>query len=1111
MSFSRLHLLLRTLRHYWRVQLAVALAAAIGVAVLAGSFLVGASVKASLRALTLERLGPVRDALVSELFFQEDLARRLNQASGETSSTFCSAIIFAGSVRHADTNARASQVQIVGATQEFWDFMGVSSLRWDAFPDPEESVVLNEALAREIQAKEGDEILVRAERPSAIGRNTYLGDRDATVATLRLTVTRILPEQGIGRFGLTPSQQQPLNLFIPLKTLQGRLEQEGRVNTLLASGTQAAPQELLDRVATLDDLGLQIARKTSDRPKVSVQPCATLEGDRIFLSPAVEEAARRSATELSLEAAPVLTYLANTIRAGDRTIPYSVVTGTDRVGPDTPGPRPGEIFLNQEAADDLQTSVGCPVGLTYYVPTARGELLEETTTFTLAKIVPMQAPWADPTLAPNFPGLADKPKLSNWDAPFKIDHNRIRTRDDEYWEDYRATPKVFVALETARAKWGNPYGNLTSVRFWEPGGGEVSAARLEVLSQSLRQGISPTSVGMVFMPVLEQGLAASQGTSDFGQLFVGFSLFILVSVAALIQILFRLGIEGRARQFGLLRAVGFTTRQANRLLLSEAAIVAAAGGAVGLLLAVGYAALMVHGLNTWWVGSIGSPFVRFALSPGALGGGFMGGWCVALAASWWAVRDLAKISECQLLAGRIERTVSPSGARRGPRRWAVGLGALAILLLAGAFLAPAQLQAALFFTTAAALLAAALSGFALYLRSEGETRIERISLTRIARAAARRQPGRNLLIVALVATATFLIVAVGANRQTARTRASDKASGTGGFALLAETAVPLYQPIQTLLKDRGFPLSEIPKGGLYALRLRPGDDASCQNLYQAREPRLLGVDAAFIERGGFTFSASEAHDPEKKVNPWKLLERPGEEGVIPVIGDYTTVYWLLHLGLGKEITVAGHRLRIVGLLNKSVFQSELVMSAENFERLFPDNPGWSVFAVDASGRDATTLGAQLEETLDDYGFDATSASDRLDSLMTIENTYLATFQSLGGLGLLLGTLGLALALVRNLLERRRELALLQALGFRFRSLLWLALSENLFLLTVGMGMGALCALLAIAPALLSRAAMPDWTGLLVTLTGVFLFGAVSALLSATLALRVPVQDALREE
>jgi hypothetical protein len=421
------------------------------------------------------------------------------------------------------------------------------------------------------------------------------------VATLRLTVARILPGQGIGRFGLTPSQQQPLNLFIPLKTLQDRLEQEGRVNTLLASRSQTAPQELLDRTATLDDLGLQVNRKTSDRAKATVEPCATLESDRIFLQPAIEEAARRSAEQLSLNTEPLLTYLANTIRVGKQTIPYSVVTGADQVGPASVGPRADEIFLNEAAADDLLASVGSPVGLTYYLPSTRGDLIEKTTTFTLAAIVPMRAPWADPTLAPNFPGLAENAKMSNWDAPFKIDHSRIRPRDDAYWDDYRATPKAFVPLWRAREMWENPYGNLTAMRFWETRGGAVEAERLEALRHSLRREIPPASVGMAFAPVRAQGLAASQGASDFGQLFVGFSLFILVSVAALIQILFRLGIESRARQFGLLRAVGFTTRQANRLLLAEAALVAALGGALGLLLAVGYAVLMVRGLNTWWV------------------------------------------------------------------------------------------------------------------------------------------------------------------------------------------------------------------------------------------------------------------------------------------------------------------------------------------------------------------------------------------------------------------------------------------------------------------------------------------------------------------------------
>ena len=70
--------------------------------------------------------------------------------------------------------------------------------------------------------------------------------------------------------------------------------------------------------------------------------------------------------------------------------------------------------------------------------------------------------------------------------------------------------------------------------------------------------------------------------------------------------------------------------------------------------------------------------------------------------------------------------------------------------------------------------------------------------------------------------------------------------------------------------------------------------------------------------------------------------------------------------------------------------------------------------------------AELERSLADYGFDATSVADRIAAFHRVENTYLSTFQSLGSLGLLLGTAGLAAVLLRNVLERRRELALLRA-------------------------------------------------------------------------------------
>ena len=66
----------------------------------------------------------------------------------------------------------------------------------------------------------------------------------------------------------------------------------------------------------------------------------------------------------------------------------------------------------------------------------------------------------------------------------------------------------------------------------------------------------------------------------------------------------------------------------------------------------------------------------------------------------------------------------------------------------------------------------------------------------------------------------------------------------------------------------------------------------------------------------------------------------------------------------------------------------------------------------------------------DLGADAMPTAERLAEFHTVENTYLSTFQTLGGLGLLIGTVGLAAVVLRNVLERRRELALLRAVGYR---------------------------------------------------------------------------------
>ena len=132
-------------------------------------------------------------------------------------------------------------------------------------------------------------------------------------------------------------------------------------------------------------------------------------------------------------------------------------------------------------------------------------------------------------------------------------------------------------------------------------------------------------------------------------------------------------------------------------------------------------------------------------------------------------------------------------------------------------------------------------------------------------------------------------------------------------------------------------------------RVRPGDDTSCLNLYQPRNPKIVAPPDSFIRDNRFTFQNSLASTAEQN-NPWLLLDRQLEDGAVPVIGDANSLTYVLHLKVGDEMTVDGAngplKLRIVAALSDSIFQSELLMSEKNFLRLFPSEEGYRMFLVD---------------------------------------------------------------------------------------------------------------------------------------------------------------------
>lgn len=1029
-----------SLRFYWRTNLGVLAGVFVASAILTGSLTVGDSVRFTLKQLAMARLGNVTLALaLPEHFFREKMAVDL---SAELKSPVAPLLQMRGSAALPDGSARANDVQVLGVDERFWQLGGAHDADF----------AVNARLAEQLGVRVGDTIVVRVEEPALVPRDAPLSGRSDSTIAMRIRISAIAGDDGFGRFSLRANQVSPFTVFVPLSALQNQLKHAGRANMLL-TGAGADANQALRKVWTLADAGLEV----SDNPR-------ELRTDRVFLDPAVTGS-------LPPGGSGVLTYFVNEIRLGEKATPYSFITATGT------GQKDDEITINSWLADDLGAKEGDELTLRYYVIGDRRELVEQTARFHVRTVTPLTR---DDSWMPPFPGLSDVSNCREWDPGIPIETDRIRPKDEEYWKNYRGTPKAFVTLAAGQKLWANRFGNLTAMRF--PAGTDVAA--------ELRSRLDPAAVGLFFSPVREQAMAAGRESMDFGQLFVGFSLFLIVSALLLTAMLFVFNLEQRTAEIGLLRAIGFTPGRVRQLVLGEGFTIALLGTMLGVPGGVAYARMALYGLSTVWRGAVGAAQFRYHAEPATLAAGAGVSLVAALLSLLLVQRSQMRRAPVELLAGSGKLPLPGSGRGGLWPGIAACVGALALL--------PVR-NAGAFFGAGACLLIAGIGFSRWWLARLAETASLHIAgLQQLGWRNVSRRPGRSLTTISVLAGGVFLLVAVNAFHQDAR----PDAPGTGGFALFAQSALPVYDDLNSAAGRELFGLPEeiMKQVKVVPLRMREGDDASCLNLNRAQQPRLLGVAPEEFERR----AAFGGH--------WSLLNRQTPDGVIPVIGDEQTVTWALGKKTGDSLQVVDERgshftIRIADILPGSILQGGLVMSERNFIEKFPSAAGYRIFLVDAPRDRSGAVAAELSRGLQNFGLEVVPAWRRLAEFQAVENTYLGIFQALGGLGLLLGSAGLGIVVMRNVMERRGELALLQAVGFERVALRRLVLIEHSLLIIFGLVIGIGAAVVAVIP----QGAQLPFSLLAATLAGLAAGGFGWCRLAAWAALRGSLLPALRNE
>ncbi|MBA4322834.1 MAG: hypothetical protein C0408_08465, partial [Odoribacter sp.] len=673
--------------------------------------------------------------------------------------------------------------------------------------------------------------------------------------------------------------------------------------------------------------------------------------------------------------------------------------------------------------------------------------------FIISRIIEPDSIWADPSLMPEFPGIAGSSSCSDWDAGVQVNLKLIRKKDEDYWNDFKGTPKAFIGYEKGKELWGNNFGPATAIRFPE----YISKNEIE---NSLTGIFNPRKTGFSISDLKSEANKAANGSVDFSTLFLSLGFFIILSCIILLALSVSLFFDSRKEQSVTLFALGFTDKWIERLLFIETSVIALAGSVPGVFAGGIINWLIIKALNTVWSGAVQTNTLgaHFAVIP------LVTGFIITITISLILLRIKTRQFIKTLKRPKTGHYTGHSKKWNFILSFIFLISAISLIVLS---LFLKNSSTSLSFAGGAALFISFVLLTRLYFVGGFRRREKKLTnRNALSRLYYSFYPFNAVTPVIFIAAGIFAVLITGVNRLDISDKMTKPSGGTGGFLLWCESAVPLKMNLnsESGRKEFGFDEDNLKDISFVQAKISAGDDASCLNLNHITAPPLLGLDPSeFISGGSFSFaSVMKSLDNE---NPWKAINRPASENTIFGIADQTVLQWGLKISVGDTIKLkseSGQQLNIIIIagLESSVFQGFVIIGAENFDRFYQSVPGSSVFM--ASGNPAMTdiYKNTLKERLVNYGISVMPASERLASFFEVTNTYLSVFTILGAFGMVLGIAGLGFVLLKNYNHRKREFAAMIATGYSIESVRKMITRDQVRILIIGIFTGTISALIA---------------------------------------------------
>ena len=944
------------------------LAILISVAVIAGSLVIGDSVRSSLVNRVNERLGNIETVVFAhQSFLSEDFYKQ-----PEFGSSARGILLTNGFISH---NGSLLPVMV-------W---GVDDM------DIEKGMAkINPALNDELNIQPGNAVVLRLPAQGHVPSGSLFVTENYTTS-MRLDFSGIAdPEQG-GNISLKNEQTLPLNIFVNRKDLAEAMEVQGKINLVLTG--ENIKDAIIENTWDYSFSGLSLTHQSDFTNIVS---------DRVFLQKEVIENITKNNTITNR----IFSYLANSIDFQNSSIPYSFVSAVDLYG--NKKLKNDEVILSDYSAKRLGAGIGDWVNISFYVSSDFKTLQADSVQLKVKQIVPLAELKADSALSANFPGLSDVERCTEWDSDLPIGMDLITTEDEEYWELYRSTPKAILPYGAIADKWGNEYGYATSVRVYDA----------DPNIQSLKHDM----FGIQIFHPRESAVYAARNGVDFAGLFMALGFFIILSALLLMVIPISEMMVQRKGEIDLLKSMGYTPKKIRKIIWMESTPVVLLSSFTGVIVGILYTIVIMWLLGSYWKGATHTE--GFSVYPHwiTLMTGFITGILLSLA----ILRRVISRNIHQVTKNIRSYHIILDRKKALVLILAVVTMALAIYNL---FITT---SVALFSIVGLLLMITfALLGDYLICSKGKPSSAEFTDHNMVFRTlyAHRKQA---ILSYFSLAFGVFIVFSVGLNRPDFSNASHlENATGGYSLWCESSIPVyhNINTPLgREKLNLRDLPEST---SILQCLKYS-ADEASCLNLNKVSSPSVLGIDLKELLSGSMKVQKSIFPDQKgeeliqllkssnKKVIPALVDATVLQWSLGKSLGDT-----LFYTGSnGQEYAI-----QLAGTLPNTIFQGYILIDQSQFSKIWETTRGSELFLMQVEEGLLPNVKTMISQAMHEYGIRVTSTNDRLKQFNTVTDTYLTIFLTLGGIGLLLGIFGFIIVIRKNLSIRHNEIELYRTLGF----------------------------------------------------------------------------------